>query len=234
MIKEKLIKQAIKEFSTCGNLTTETYDKILSNGTPEMISALSDANTFLETYNELLDTENKLINANVSDFIIKTEDKETVINTVQTQILETNDSGTYLLIKFVGENELIDEISNSIYSRLIIPEITMRNTYTDMATDKFIEQKDIHLGYMVLLKDITVRNSGHYTANSNGSRIVVFHSGLCKARDTNRDNIIKELLEMERYEQEKEIRDAERNIIQVDIKDIKEEIIKSIDENFKR
>lgn len=37
----------------------------------------------------------KLINLNVSDFIIKTGDKETVINTVQTQILETNDSGTY-------------------------------------------------------------------------------------------------------------------------------------------
>lgn len=176
----------------------------------------------------------KLINPNVSDFIIKTEDKETVINTVQTQILETNDSGTYLLIKFTGENELIDEISNSMYSRLIIPEITMRNTYLDIKTDKFVEQKDIPLGHMMLFKDITVRNSGHYTANLNGSRIVIFHSGLCKERDKNRDSVIKDLLEMERYEQEKEIRDAERNIIQVDIGSIKEEIIKSIDESLKR
>lgn len=176
----------------------------------------------------------ELINTNVSDFIIKTEDKETVINTVQTQILETNDSGTYLLIKFVGENELIDEISNSIYSRLIIPEITMRNTYLDIETNKRVEQKDIHLGHMRLFKDITVRNTGNYTANSNRSRIIIFYKGLYDRLENNRDNIVKELLEMERYEQEKEIRDAERNIIQVDFSNIKEEIIKSIDENFKR
>lgn len=175
----------------------------------------------------------KLINPNVSDFIIKTEDKETVINTVQTQILETNDSGTYLLIKFTGENELIDEISNSIYPRLIIPEITMRNTYTDLNLNN-PEQKDIHLGHMRLFKDITIRNSGNYTANLNGSRIVIFHRGLSEARNFNRDSVIKDLLEMERYEQEKEIRDAERNIIQVDIGDIKEEIIKSVNENLKR
>lgn len=175
----------------------------------------------------------KLINLNVSDFIIKTGDKETVINTVQTQILETNDSGTYWLIKFTGENELIDEISNSIYSRLIIPEIIMRNTYLDIK-DKFVEQKDIPLGHMMLFKDIAVRNSGNYTANLNGSRIVIFHKGLSEAMDFNRDSVIKDLLEMERYEQEKEIRDAERNIIQVDIADIKEEIIKSINESLKR
>lgn len=175
----------------------------------------------------------KLINPNVSDFIIKTEDKETVIDTVQTQILETNDSGTYLLIKFTGENELIDEISNSIYSRLIIPEITMRNTYTDLNLNN-PKQKDIHLGHMMLFKDIAVRNSGNYTSNLNGSRIVIFHRGLSEAMDFNRDSVIKDLLEMERYEQEKEIRDAERNIIQVDLGDIKEEITKSIDENFKR
>lgn len=175
----------------------------------------------------------KLINPNVSDFIIKTEDKETVIDTVQTQILETNDSGTYLLIKFTGENELIDEISNSIYSRLIIPEITMKNTYTDLILNN-PEQKDIHLGHMRLFKDITIRNSGNYTANLNGSRIVIFHRGLSEARNFNRDSVIKDLLEMERYEQEKEIRDAERNIIQVDIGDIKEEIIKSVNENLKR
>lgn len=201
MIKEKLIKQAIKEFSTCGNLTTETYDKILSNGTPEMISALSDANTFLETYNELLDTESKLINANVSDFVIKTEDNETVINTVQTQILETNDSGTYLLIRFTGENELIDEISNSIYSRLIIPEITMRNTYLDKDTGELVEQKYVYLGHMRLFKDITVMNRGYYITNSNRGRILVFQKGLYEWLNENRrDDIINKLLEMERAE----------------------------------
>ena len=52
----EIIKQAIDEFNEYGgNLTTETYDKILSNGTPEMIAGLSDANTFLETYNRLLE-----------------------------------------------------------------------------------------------------------------------------------------------------------------------------------
>ena len=177
----------------------------------------------------------KLINPNVSDFIIKTEDKETVINTVQTQILETNDSGTYLLIKFTGENELIDEISNSIYSRLIIPEITMRNTYTDLNLNN-PEQKDIYLGHMRLFKDIIVRNHGHYASDSNGGRILIFYKCLSTWSESRRDNFIKDLLEMERYEQEKEIRDAERNnIVQtINLGDIKEEITKSIDENFKR
>lgn len=109
----------------------------------------------------------------------------------------------------------------------------MRNTYLDIK-DKFVEQKDIPLGHMMLFKDIAVRNSGNYTANLNGSRIVIFHKGLSEAMDFNRDSVIKDLLEMERYEQEKEIRDAERNIIQVDIADIKEEIIKSINESLKR
>ena len=52
----EIIKQAIDEFNEYGGiLTTETYDKILSSGTPEMIAGLSDANTFLETYNRLLE-----------------------------------------------------------------------------------------------------------------------------------------------------------------------------------
>lgn len=51
----EIIKQAIDEFNEYGGiLTTETYDKILSNGTPEMVVALQDANSFLETYNRLL------------------------------------------------------------------------------------------------------------------------------------------------------------------------------------
>lgn len=51
----KIIQQAIDEFNEYGGiLTTETYDKILSNGTPEMVVALQDANSFLETYNRLL------------------------------------------------------------------------------------------------------------------------------------------------------------------------------------
>lgn len=49
-----LIKQAVDEFTTYGELTEDTYDKILSSGTPEMVTALQDANTFLETYNRLL------------------------------------------------------------------------------------------------------------------------------------------------------------------------------------
>lgn len=50
----KIIQQAIDEFNEYGELTEDTYDKILSNGTPEMVVALQDANSFLETYNRLL------------------------------------------------------------------------------------------------------------------------------------------------------------------------------------
>lgn len=50
----ELVKEAIDEFSQYGMLTEDTFDKILSNGTPEMVAALQDANTFLDTYNKLL------------------------------------------------------------------------------------------------------------------------------------------------------------------------------------
>lgn len=50
----EIIQQAIDEFNEYGELTEDTFDNILSNGTPEMIAALGDANTFLETYNRLL------------------------------------------------------------------------------------------------------------------------------------------------------------------------------------
>lgn len=50
----EIIKQAIEEFTAYGELSEQTFDKILSSGTPEMVTALQDANTFLETYNRLL------------------------------------------------------------------------------------------------------------------------------------------------------------------------------------
>lgn len=51
----EIIRQAIEEFNIYGELTTETYDKILGSGNSQMIAGLSDANTFLETYNRLLE-----------------------------------------------------------------------------------------------------------------------------------------------------------------------------------
>lgn len=107
-----LIKDAIEEFSTYGELTEDTYDKILSSGTPEMVTALQDANTFLETYNRLL-VEGEELEENQRQAIINKNNEILNLANTTADIVDQN-STNYNIDADNYANATESKIENSI------------------------------------------------------------------------------------------------------------------------
>ena len=107
-----LIKQAVDEFTAYGELTEDTYDKILSSGTPEMVTALQDANTFLETYNRLL-VEGEELEENQRQAIINKNNEILNLANTTAQVVDQN-SQNYSIDSQNHANSIDTKLKNSV------------------------------------------------------------------------------------------------------------------------